>query len=178
MRAFALVLTLRYTALRIGDAAVLSRDRISRDGNRWRIFLRTEKSGKPVFLPIPQEMKSALDIVPLPLGAKPDCPYFFWNGTTTSVRTVKRIADRTLRAVFREAKVEGAHAHRFRHTLATDLLGHGASFEEVADILGNSLNIIRRHYAKWSVARQNRIDDLMARVYAREDFTATDARPN
>lgn len=53
LRARAMVLTLRYTALRIGDVAMLARDRISRDGNRWRIFLRTEKSGKPVFSPIP-----------------------------------------------------------------------------------------------------------------------------
>src|SRR5262249_18712153 len=55
LRARAMVLTLRYTALRIGDVAMLARDRISRDGNRWRMFLRTEKSGKPVFLPIPPE---------------------------------------------------------------------------------------------------------------------------
>jgi site-specific recombinase XerD len=52
-RARAMVLVLRYTALRIGDVALLARDRISRDGNRWRIFLRTEKTGHPVFLPVP-----------------------------------------------------------------------------------------------------------------------------
>ena len=54
-----------------------------------------------------------------------------------------------------------AHAHRFRHTLATELLGRGASFEDVADILGNSPEIVRKHYAKWSPARQARIDALM-----------------
>jgi len=53
----------------------------------------------------------------------------------------------------------------FRHTLATELLGRGASFEEVGDILGNSAEIVRKHYGKWSVARQSRIDDLMKRVY-------------
>jgi site-specific recombinase XerD len=53
-RARAIVMALRYTALRLGDVAMLARDRISRDGQRLRVFLRTEKSGKPVFLPIPQ----------------------------------------------------------------------------------------------------------------------------
>jgi hypothetical protein len=32
----------------------------------------------------------------------------------------------------------------------------------VADILGNSPAIVLKHYAKWSQARQKRIDDLMA----------------
>jgi site-specific recombinase XerD len=44
LRARAIVLTLRYTALRIGDVSLLARDRISRDGDRWRIFIRTVDS--------------------------------------------------------------------------------------------------------------------------------------
>ena len=84
-------------------------------------------------------------------------------------KTHKRHVDRCLRAVFKKSGVEGAHAHRFRHTLATELLGRGASFEEVADILGNSAEIVRKHYGKWSVARQSRIDALMEQVYIRTD---------
>ena len=49
LRALALVLTLRYTALRIGDVSMLARDRISRDGDRWRIFIRTKKNASPSF---------------------------------------------------------------------------------------------------------------------------------
>jgi hypothetical protein len=44
-------------------------------------------------------------------------------------------------------------------------LGKGASFEDVADILGNSPAIVRKHYAKWSPARQTGIDELMERVH-------------
>jgi site-specific recombinase XerD len=51
------------------------------------------------------------------------------------------------------------------HTLATELLGEGASFEEVADVLGNTSNVVRQHYAKWSVARQERISMLLSRVF-------------
>jgi integrase len=165
-----MVLTMRYTGLRIGDVAMLAKDRISRDGARWRIFLHTEKTGKPVFLPIPDELRLALNAVPTPRGGAPNCRYFFWNGAT-SERAVKGIAERTLATVFEAANVERAHAHRFRHTLATELLGAGASFEEVADILGNSPEIVRKHYAKWSTARQARIDNLMDRVWAQSGHT-------
>ena len=171
LRARAMILTLRYTALRIGDVALLARDRISKDGGRWRIFLRTEKSGKPVFLPIPSELKAALDVVPLPRGCGEDSRWFFWNGIS-SERAMKGIAERSLASVFKASLVPHAHAHRFRHTLATELLGNGASFEEVADILGNSPEIVRKHYAKWSPARQSRIDDLMARVHTGMDWKA------
>lgn len=170
LRARAMVLTMRYTALRIGDVAMLERERISRDGKRWRIFLRTEKTGKPVYLPIPDDMRLALNAVPTPRGAERDCRYFFWNGIT-SERAVKGIAERALAAVFKKSEVERAHAHRFRHTLATELLGAGASFEEVADILGNSPEIARKHYAKWSTARQARIDNLMDQVWAQNGHT-------
>jgi integrase len=158
-----MILTLRYTALRIGDVSMLARDRISRDGDRWRIFLRTEKSGQAVFLPVPLDLKLALDAVPPPLG-NIDSRFFFWNGIGKP-KTHKAHIGRCLRTVFKKSGVQGAHPHRFRHTVATELLGRGASFEEVADILGNSPDIVRRHYGKWSAARQSRIDDLMEQVY-------------
>ena len=88
---------------------------------------------------------------------------------------MKGIAERSLSAVFKASMVPHAHAHRFRHTLATELLGNGASFEEVADILGNSPEIVRKHYAKWSPARQSRIDDLMERVHAGAHWKSGDA---
>jgi integrase/recombinase XerC len=171
LRARAMVLTLRYTALRIGDVALLARDRISRDGNHWRVFLHTEKNGKPVFLPIPAELKAALDCLPLPKGTRGESKHFFWNGTSKP-RSMKKSADDTLRSVYKKSGIKGAHAHRFRHTLATELLGRGASFEDIADILGNTPDVVRQHYAKWSPARQSRIDDLMSLVHGDVSYTS------
>ena len=37
----------------------------------------------------------------------------------------------------------------------------GATFEQVADILGNSPDVVRKHYGKWSKGRQANIDRLM-----------------
>ena len=136
-----------------------------------RIYLRTEKSGKPVFLPIPFELKAALDACPVPRNAKSGGKWYFWNGLTDEL-AMKGMVERTLRAVFKKSGVPRAHAHRFRHTLATELLGQGATCEDVADILGNSPAIIRKHYAKWSAARQARIDSLMEAVHAGAEYRA------
>jgi integrase len=113
-----------------------------------------------VYLPIPEELKLVLDALPLPRNAAVDCPYYFWNGVT-SRRAVVGIAERTLAAVFKKSRVSKAHAHRYRHTLATWLLGQGATEREVADILGNTEAVVRKHYGKWSPRRQANIDRLM-----------------
>jgi len=113
-------------------------------------------------------MKAALDACPLPRKAGADCKWFFWNGITNDL-AMKGMMERTLRAVFKESGVKRVHAHKFRHTLATELLGQGATCKDVAD-LGNSPAIIRKHYAKWSAARQARIDDLMEKVHSGTEY--------
>ena len=40
----------------------------------------------------------------------------------------------------------------------------GGTFEEAADILGDTEAIVRKHYAKWSAGRQARTSDLLERI--------------
>jgi integrase len=98
-----------------------------------RVLLYTQKTGDPVFLPIPENLKLILDALQSPRGGAQDCPYYFWNGQS-SRRAVVGTAERTLAAVFKKSGVKDAHAHRYHHTLATRLLERGATFEQVADI--------------------------------------------
>jgi len=161
VRARAMVLLLRYTALRISDVATLERCRV-RDGE---IFIRTTKNGKPVKLPVHADLQAALEVLPLPRGADGlDCPYFFWSGNGDR-QTFVRDVTRTLATVFKASGVPGACSHRFRHTLATEVLEMGGTFEDAADILGDTEAIVRKHYAKWSAGRQARINDLLARIW-------------
>lgn len=161
LRARALLLLLRYTGLRISDVALLSRDRV-RDGE---IFLRTAKNGKPVKLPLHPDLQAALDRLPVPRGADgPECRYFFWSGHGTK-DAMTRAAQRTLGVVYRASGVARACSHRFRHTLATEVLEMGGSVEEAADILGDSAAIITKHYIKWSAGRQARITNLLAQIW-------------
>jgi integrase len=161
-RARGMIMIHRHTALRISDVATFPKDAVSwdQDNKTWRIRVRTQKSGEPVYLPIPKTLKLLLDALPLPRNAAKDCPYYFWSGHS-SRRSVASIAGQTLRTVFEKSGVKNAHSHRFRHTLATRLLAQGATFEEIADILGNSPAVVRKHYGKWSKGRQNNIDRLM-----------------
>lgn len=154
-----MVLLLRHTGLRISDTCTLAKSRIQND----RIVLYTQKTGGHVLLPIPRELDLALQALPLPRGCDCDRGYFFWNGRT-SKRAALGIAERTLAAVFRKAKVPRAHAHRFRHTLATEILAKGGTITDVTDVLGIGDHVARKHSAKWSQARQERIFALMERV--------------
>ncbi len=160
LRARAMVLTLRHTALRISDVALLEKDRI-RNGE---IFLRTAKNGKPVKLPVHPDLQAALDLVPTPRAASGECRYFFWSGNG-SKRAMIRDATRTVSAVYAASGVQSACSHRFRHTMATEILELGGTFEEAADILGDSVAVVQKHYAKWSRLRQARITDLLARLW-------------
>lgn len=159
LRARGLILLLRYTALRIGDVALLEKSRV-RGGE---INVRTIKKGKVVWLPVHPELQAALDVLPTPRRAE-NSKYFFWTGNG-SPDSMVRAAERTLSAVFRAAKVPHAHAQRFRHTLATELLEQGWTYEDVAEVLGNSAAIVKKHYAKWSRGRQDRITEMMRSVF-------------
>ena len=125
-RARALVLLLRHTALRISDALMLSKDRI----NNGELMLRTQKSGTMVWLPVHRELQDALDLLPIPRGAARDCKHYFWN-EQMGRRALLGIGERAMQRVFELAGVEGGHAHRFRHTLAVDLLEKGATLEDI-----------------------------------------------
>src|SRR5688572_10870422 len=56
VRIKALVLLMRHSGLRIGDAVLLKRERIV----NGRLFLHTQKTGTPVYLPLPPVVLSAL----------------------------------------------------------------------------------------------------------------------
>jgi integrase len=159
-RGRALVLLLRYTALRISDIATLKKDRV-RSGE---IFVRTAKNGKAVRLPVPPELQLALDALPRPRGAGADCPYFFWSGNGSADAVISSTR-RSLGRIYRASGVFRACSHRFRHTLATEILEMGGTFEEAADVLGDTETTVRKHYAKWSSGRQARISNLSARIW-------------
>jgi site-specific recombinase XerD len=160
LRARAMVLLLRHTALRISDVALLERARV--DGGV--ILLHTHKTGATIRLPIPNELQAALEAVPAPRGSTPKTSTHFFTNGAASVRTSISVAERCLRAVFKKSGVADAHAHRFRHTMATEILTNGGTMRDVADVLGISESIAAKHYAKWDQGRQDRIASLMRSI--------------
>ena len=68
-------------------------------------------------------------------------------------------------AVFKLSGIDGAHPHRFRHTLASELLGKGGSIEMVAGILGDNPATVSRYYAKWTPEYQEGQDVLIRKTH-------------
>ena len=151
-RVKALVLLLRYSGLRIGDAVMLPVKNVQ----AGRLLLYMQKTGVPVHLPLPPEVTQALNGLP---RANPD--YFFWTGGSTAHSVTSKWRDRLAR-VFKLAKIEDGHPHRFRDTFAVELLLKGVPLDQVSILLGHSsVRITERHYAPWVRARQERLEELV-----------------
>ena len=145
----ALVLLLRYSGLRIGDAVSLPRERIA-DG---KLFLYTAKTGTLVSCPLHDAVIQALDAV---RGTSEK--YFFWTGQG-KLKSAVGDWQRSLKKLFALAEVVGGHPHRFRHTFAVELLLAGVPIERVSVLLGHaSLRITEKHYSAWVRARQEQLE--------------------
>ncbi|MGA3326523.1 MAG: tyrosine-type recombinase/integrase [Terriglobia bacterium] len=152
----ALVLLLRYSGLRIGDAVTLSRERITGD----KLFLYTAKAGTPVYLPLAPLVLAALDAAASPTG-----PYYFWTGESKPKTAISDWQCK-LKRLFELAEVPNGHAHRFRDTFATGLLLQGVALEQVSILLAHSsIRITERHYAPWVRSRQEQLEAEVRRTW-------------
>ena len=152
----ALVLLLRHTGLRIGDAVTLERSRITRD----KLFLYTAKTGTPVYCPLPDFVLTALEGSP-----RTSQRYFFWTGES-KIESATGDWQRALKGVFKEAGIPEGHAHRFRDTFAVDLLQAGVPMERVSVLLGHSsIKVTEKHYSPWVAARQEQLEADVRRTW-------------
>ena len=108
---------MRYAGLRISDVVTLSRDHLK--GNR--LEKRAVKNNKWIRVELPTAVLEAFDRLPPPKGAPKDNKRLFFSDAT-GIRTLVKAAWRTMSAVFKRSGVKKAHPHRFRHTLASQLL--------------------------------------------------------
>jgi integrase/recombinase XerD len=147
-RVTAFVFILRHTGLRISDAARLDTSKVK----RGKVFLYTQKTGTPVWVPIPPFVSDVLAEVPR------HGLYYFQTGEAAG-KTVRGTWDRTLRIIFKIAGIRGGHAHRFRDTFAVELLLQGVNLQDVSILLGHSsIKVTEKHYAPWVKARQERLE--------------------
>jgi integrase/recombinase XerD len=70
-----------------------------------------------------------------------------------------------LSRVFKQAKVQHGHSHRFRDTFAVGLLAAGVSLEDVSVLLGHdSIKVTQKHYSPWVKTRQDRLSTEVLRA--------------
>ncbi|MGA2737231.1 MAG: site-specific integrase [Bryobacteraceae bacterium] len=153
----ALIQVLRWSGLRIGDAMKLTQDKF--DSNR--LFLRTAKTGTPVYLPMPPAVMEELKNLPLYGG------YYFWNRAGESkIETATGNARRAFRRIFNSAGIKNAHPHRLRDSFAVGLLEKGVPIENVSILLGHSdIRITQRHYSPWVRSLQANLEKAVASAW-------------
>lgn len=157
IRLRSLVLVMRYSGLRIGDAVSLSMDRLA--GNT--LFLYTAKTGTPVRVTLPEFVADALRVTP-PMDSR----HWFRTGES-KLRTAVGKWQRRLLALFESAGIVHGHSHRFRDTFAVELLLAGIPLERVSVLLGHqSVRITERHYSPWVRARQEQLEADLRRAHA------------
>jgi integrase len=122
-------------------------------------YLRMHKTGKPLFTWLPDELVHRMHALAKKRGPRP----FMVPGGSTRMETVADVWRRKLKRVWElcGAWEEVPHPHRFRHTFVRILLDHGVSPRDVAELIGDSEEMVLKHYARWVPERQARLTRIL-----------------
>jgi len=150
-------LLLRWTGLRGVDAVKLTWSEVKLD--QKEIERVTQKRRKRVMLPMHTELLFALEAEHEKLNPEPSAQVLL-NPATGTPMNRPRLYTRML-ALGKRAGVAGAHPHRFRDTLAVDMLNRGASFYDVAKMLGDTIDTVEKHYTPFVKELRDRVRNLL-----------------
>jgi integrase len=161
-RVYALALLMRYSGLRISDATMLHKNALMGD----QLTVRTIKTNAEVSVTLPAFVADQLRSV-----ERQHDGYYFWNGESTLASLTDLYRDHHLRRVFAVAKVAGT-PHMFRHTFVHVLLNEGLSMRDVAAAIGDTVRITERHYGKWNVREQERLNQRIVAAHEKDELLA------
>lgn len=149
-----------YTGLRISDVATFNAAKRLRGNN---VFLRMHKTQKELWTWIPDWLVHRLRE-----RQRANGPLIFRIGHSTVMRTVAELWRVRLAKVFKLAGPfeEPATPHRFRHTFVRILLEKGIPAADVAELIGDTEAILRKHYSKWMPERQARLTRILQEAFA------------
>ena len=153
LRDRAIILCMARLGLRASEVVQLRLEDV--DWRNATVRVRARKTGHGALLPLPGEVGAAL--AGYLQHARPDTRarqafvlHWLRVGAPISSSIVGRAVDNALRRAGIDAPMRGANL--LRHSLATDLLDHGASLGEIAGLFGHSSLATTRIYASVDVA--------------------------
>jgi integrase len=150
-------LLLRWTGLRGSDVVSLTWGEVHFESKE--IERVTQKRRKKVILPIHTELLFALQSDHERRRPQPTDRVLL-NPSTRRSLTRPRLYQRMV-AVGKRAGVANAHPHRFRDTLAVDMLSRGANPYDVAKMLGDTIETVERHYTPFVKELRERVRSIL-----------------
>ncbi|HEX4750289.1 MAG TPA: site-specific integrase, partial [Bryobacteraceae bacterium] len=145
-----------YTGLRISDVALFHIDRMLATGE---ILVRTTKAGTHVYTWVPEWLQERIRA-----RAEIHGPFIFGAHRTKSLDVITDVWRRKLNRVWDLCGPwkDKPTPHRFRHTFARILLQKpGVTVRDVAELLGNTEEIVRKRYSAWVPERQARLTRIL-----------------
>lgn len=150
-----------YTGMRISDVATFD---IAKRLSGNSVFLRMHKTRKPLYTWIPDWL-----VVRLRARQHKHGSLIFRCGVTHNMKQLTDIwRNKRLHKVFELAGPfeEKATPHRFRHTFVRILLEKGVPVPDVAELIGDTEEIVRKHYSRWIASRQDRLTRILQDAFA------------
>jgi site-specific recombinase XerD len=141
----ALLLLLLRLGLRCEEVAHLKWQDI--DWQAGSIRICSQKSRRERILPLPEDVGKALVAYLRTFSSVP--LWIFDSSRSTFPDEMRRLHIKAIsKYLFKRAGVVGGSAHSLRHTIATTMVNHGASFKDVSDLLGHRRLSTTLIYAK------------------------------
>jgi integrase len=150
-----------YTGLRISDVSTFHIDRLQPSGE---CHIRTMKNGRKVFTWIPEWLQERMR-----LRAAQSGPIIFGVHSTKDMNVITDVWRRKLKRLWDLCGPwpEKPTPHRFRHTFARILLQRdGVTVRDVAELLGDTEEMVRKHYSAWVPERQARLTKVLQDAFA------------
>jgi integrase len=132
------------TGMRVGELCALAADAVMIIGDAHWLRIPVGKLHHDRLIPLHPALVTQLDTWRAEVGPDDSGLLITNHGRPLNRYSVNRIVKR----VGQQAGIEGVHAHRLRHTLATQAINRGMSLEAIAALLGHRSMRMTLTYAR------------------------------
>jgi integrase/recombinase XerD len=161
-----LLLLMRWSGLSIRDAVCIERARFDRKDTHTALFLHRAKTSHPVYAILRNEIVDEVFAL-----ANPGGRYLFVESVPQDEHDLDLLVQGWgnlfrklgLLADLRDDHDQPLHftSHSMRHTFVFWALNAGLPTEDIAALIGDSVEIVARHYSAWIAGRQERLSERM-----------------
>jgi integrase len=149
-----------YTGLRISDVVTFHISRLAGDGD---VHVRATKNGSWIDTWIPEWLEARIRE-----RAKKFGPYIFGERKTKDPSVLTHPWRVRLTKLWKLCGpwAHNPTSHRFRHSFVRMLLERGVSAVTVAELIGDTEEVVRKSYSRWVPERQNHVRGVLKNAFS------------